>query len=140
MSEWRERSLPAKIENLKKGFQHAKREYSVCFDEFEGPRAADHELEPSSTRPLYLFRRFKSNAPFWRLVLLSETVVFWPSRTQKRAAALGYLFRWRFGTLIVRLATFMKKPYLYVREGQVDVQTRTVTILLMIFGPSSIRT
>ena len=40
MSGSAERSLPAKIENLKKGFQHAKRN-SVCFDEFE----RDHELQ-----------------------------------------------------------------------------------------------
>ena len=40
MSEWRaERSLPAKIEKPKR--RHAKREYSVCFDEFE----RDHELQ-----------------------------------------------------------------------------------------------
>jgi hypothetical protein len=140
MSEWRaERSLPAKIENLKKGFQHAKREYSVCFDEFE----RDHELQITNFEAVvdtaalsYLVAQFKSNAPFWRLVLLSETAVFCVIVTWLKASQPPWAIC--LGGALVRslyaFATFMKKPYLYVREGQVDVQTRTVTIILMIFG------
>ena len=63
MSEWRaERSLPAKIENLKKGFQHAKREYSVCFDEFERTMNYNMNFEAvvDTAALSYLVAQFKS--------------------------------------------------------------------------------
>ena len=79
-SGWRaKRSLPAKLEMLKKGFQHAKREYAVSFEEFE----RDHELEITNFEAIvdtaalgYLIAPFKPNAARWRLMLITETLVF----------------------------------------------------------------
>ena len=69
-------------------------------------------------------------------MLLSETAVFCVIVTWLKASQPPWAIC--LGGALVRslyaFATFMKKPYLYVREGQVDVQTRTVTIVLMIFG------
>lgn len=80
--------------------------------------------------------QFKSNAPFWRLVLLSETFIFcvlvsWLKASQPPwvICVCGAIVRSCFG-----LATWLKKPYLYLREGQVDTQTRSVTIVLFILG------
>ncbi|KAH8098725.1 hypothetical protein JL720_1688 [Aureococcus anophagefferens] len=139
-SDWRaKRSLPAKLEMLKKGFQHAKREYAVSFEEFE----RDHELEITNFEAIvdtaalgYLIAQFKPNASIWRLVLIAETLIFcilvtWLKATQQPwvICVAGALVRFVFG-----LWTFLKRPYMFTREGQVDSLTRQTTIFLLVLG------
>ncbi|KAH8048686.1 hypothetical protein JL722_12303 [Aureococcus anophagefferens] len=117
-SDWRaKRSLPAKLEMLKKGFQHAKREYAVSFEEFE----RDHELEITNFEAIvdtaalgYLIAQFKPNASIWRLVLIAETLIF---------------------CILVTWLKATQQPWVICVAGAlVDSLTRQTTIFLLVLG------
>lgn len=137
---WRiNKSLPAKIEKMKRAYLHAKREYAISFDEF----IHDHELIIEKidyvvdTSALgYLIRPFRSNASFWRVVLLAENVVFCAILTWLRASQFpwvqclaGALVSFSFG-----LATAMKRPYMYLNERKLDEVARSTVFALLITG------
>ncbi|KAJ8610118.1 hypothetical protein CTAYLR_007102 [Chrysophaeum taylorii] len=137
---WRiSKSLPAKIEKMKHSYLHAKNEYAISFDEF----TRDHELLIENIDAVvdtsalgYLIRPFKSNASFWRVVLLGENLVFCAVITFLRASQ--HPWAQCLGAALVcigfGIATTLKRPYMYLHERQLDELTRTTIIILFLVG------
>lgn len=133
------KSLPAKIERMKQSYRLAKKEYAISFDEF----TRDHELHIENidyvvdTSALgYLIRPFKGNASFWRIVLLSENVVFAAIVTWLRAS--HHPWAQCFGGAVVcavyGIATTLKRPYMYLHERKLDEIIRTTILALLLIG------
>ena len=77
--------------------------------------------------------QFKSNAPFCAVFERDGGVLRHRDVAEGVAAALGYLFRWRFGTPLYAFATFSEEAP-PVSGGAGRRANGAVTILLMIFG------
>ena len=138
---WRShRSLPAKLEGLKRSFRHAKQEYFTTFREFE----RDHELVildvgdcvVDSSALAYLVQNFKDDALGFRVVLLLETLAFvvtvsWLKASQHPWAQClgGACVKMTFA-----LVSTLKRPYLFEQERKVDELTRFASVCLLACG------
>lgn len=138
--EWRiDTSLPAKMETMKLAYLHAKKEYSVSFDEF----ARDHELVIEAidvvvdTSALgYLIRPFRNTTSAWRVVLLLETLIFAIIITSLKVSQRAWVQC--LGGAIVKVGfaayTTLKRPYMYVHERLLDELARYTVIALLSVG------